>query len=190
MLDANDYADPFGLRPAERCLVPQHWTAVTPLEDAITAPLGGSSIAVEVVVNNGRWLVQCPDCPGAQLAASEDPRFMCVECANVGVGGLWRPVNWPKAHAEISALLEVRTRDIQNWLPGETVMQLREENELLARAYRLGPQTADPEGNPFHEHWQGHTHRWPKKPDATGMLTCQECALTLPAETVLSGGGA
>jgi len=179
-LDANDYADPIGgLSPAERCLLPQHWNALTPLEDAITAPMGGKKLRVAAVVDNGRWIVKCPDCPGAQLTAADDPRFMCVECANAAVGGLWRPVVWPTDHAEIGELLDVRPRDTANWLPGETVRDLQVENELLATAYRLGD--PGPEGNPFHEDWQGHTHTWPSSPDDAGVFVCEECGLALHA---------
>lgn len=182
MLDANDYADRVGdLPPAERCLIPQHWNAPTSLEDAIAAAMGGKRLAVQVVANSGRWIAECPDCGGAQLAAPNDPRFMCVECANAAVGGLWRPVVWPKDHAAIGELLDQRTRDLANWLPGETEKDIADENALLAGAHRLD--VDNPDGNPFHPDWQGHTHTWPRVPDHAGMLTCEECGLVLPAET-------
>lgn len=190
-LDATHYANPLGVPPAERVLYTD-WVASVPLEVALMAPVGSSAIAVEVVVNHGRWIAECPDCSGAQLTSPEDRRFMCVSCANVAVDGRWRPVKWPKAHVEIGGMLDVRPRDVANWLPGETVAQLREENELLASAYRLEPQAEDPSSNPHHEQWftpdektgQGHSHTWPKKPDDTGMVSCRDCGLTLPAEVV------
>lgn len=46
-------------------------------------------------LDHGRWIVQCPECHSAQLAAVTDPRFYCLECGNVGTGR-WRPVVWPE----------------------------------------------------------------------------------------------
>lgn len=45
-------------------------------------------------LDHGRWIVQCPECSSAQLAASTDPRFYCIECGNSGTGA-WLPVIWP-----------------------------------------------------------------------------------------------
>lgn len=138
MRDANDYlgAD-IGLPPAERALLPHHWRATQPLEDALKAGMAPRSTAVEAVVNHGRWIVPCPDCPGAQLTAPEDRRFMCVNCGNASIGGKWRPVRWPKRHEDIEALLAVRIEKLANWSPGETVADLRAENELLASGAAL-----------------------------------------------------
>lgn len=139
MLDANAYADPVGnLSPAERCLLPQHWTAPTPLDAAYAAPTGPASTAVFAVANHGRWVVECPDCHGAQLTAHEDPRFMCVECGNAAIGGKWRPVVWPKYPRDISALLDERPRHLANTEPGQTLKQVRKENQVLAEAVLLG----------------------------------------------------
>lgn len=94
----------------------------------------GASVApdasVQVSVNHGRWVVDCPDCAGAQLACKTDHRFMCNECGNVVIGGLWRPVEWPedKVGLGIEAALKVRPPANQNWVPGETVDDLLAEN--------------------------------------------------------------
>lgn len=85
---------------------------------------------VEVYANEGRWVVQCPDCNGAQLASRSDRRFMCNECANVVVGGGWRRVIWPAKAEEIEAAVRRRPRVNQNWLPGESVTALHEENAV------------------------------------------------------------
>lgn len=106
----------------------RYWQAERPLLEALLAPLGPASVAVEAYVNHGRWVVECPDCAGAQLASLSDPRFMCNCCGNAGVGGAWRPVIWPKARQGIEDLLEVRPPENQNWRPGETAKQLRAEN--------------------------------------------------------------
>lgn len=86
-----------------------------------------------VRVDHGRWVVDCPDCASAQLAARTDPRFFCVECLNVGVGGLWRQVQWPP-DSEVDAveglLAERPDRRTRSWLGRgrEPLEHLRAEN--------------------------------------------------------------
>lgn len=104
------------------------WSAATPLADALSAGVAPKAEAVEVYANEGRWIVECPDCHSAQLAARDDQRFMCNECANIAVGGLWRPAIWPRQVDAIEEILEQRERANQHWIPGETVTQLRLEN--------------------------------------------------------------
>ena len=95
----------------------------------MAAPTGSALTAVEVYANHGRWIVECPDCHDAQLAARDDLRYMCIQCANVGVGGKWRPVIWPKDAAAIEALLDARPMSHnRNWNPGETVKDLQLED--------------------------------------------------------------
>ena len=79
---------------------------------------------LKVYVNYGRWIAECPDCHGAQLACHEDPRFMCNECGNVAAGNLWRALEWPADRPGIEAVLTARPERNQNWLPGETVEDL------------------------------------------------------------------
>lgn len=108
----------------------RQWTAPRSLLEAMNAPTGGKSVAVQVYVNHGRWIVECPDCRGAQLASPTDRRFMCSDCGNVDAGGAWRPVIWPsdKQAATIEELLALRPVENQNWRPGETARQLHAEN--------------------------------------------------------------
>jgi hypothetical protein len=94
------------------------------------AKTGGDSVYARA--DHGRWIVDCPDCRGAQLTHHEDPRFLCVDCANVGNQGRYRPVTWPKEHAKIGALLDARVDvSLRNWAPPETVADLRRENDIL-----------------------------------------------------------
>ncbi|MFC6045745.1 hypothetical protein ACFP8W_05820 [Nocardioides hankookensis] len=94
----------------------------------MTAGVAPLEVATQVYVSEGRWVVMCPDCGGAQFAARDDHRFMCVECSNVAIEGLWRPVVWPDDHAELEAELERRPmRRNQNWVPDETVEDLAAE---------------------------------------------------------------
>lgn len=86
----------------------------------------GATLAAEV--NQGRWIVQCPDCSGAEFASETDPHFMCTACGNAANGSAWHPVTFPKALHAIEAALTVRERRKQNWRPGETVAQLLAKN--------------------------------------------------------------
>lgn len=92
----------------------------------------GASVApqasVQVSVNHGRWVVDCPDCAGAQLACRTDRRFMCNECGNVVIGGLWRTVDWPDDSTGIEKALSPRPPANQNWVSSETVEDLLAEN--------------------------------------------------------------
>lgn len=80
---------------------------------------------LKVILNHGRWIVQCPDCNGGQFASEEDKRFLCNECGNIAAGRLWRAIEWPKNRHGIEAAVEVRKVANQNWLPGETVEDLQ-----------------------------------------------------------------
>lgn len=88
---------------------------------------------VEVFVNHGRWMAQCPDCRSAQLASRKDRKFLCVECGNGLVGGVWRPVVWPREHAAIERVLDARPiPQARGWVPGETLADLkRQDSEAL-----------------------------------------------------------
>ena len=104
-----------------------YWQApVAPRFDTPTAP---KSEAVAAYVNEGRWIAECPDCRGAQLAARDDRRFLCNECGNVSIDGKWRPVIWPEDVEAIEAALEPRDKGNAHWLPGETAAHLRAENK-------------------------------------------------------------
>jgi hypothetical protein len=105
-----------------------HQVAGTPLESVIGNGVAPKSAAIEVYAAHDRWIAECPDCCGAQLASLNDRRFMCNNCGNAMLGGLWRPLVWPKNHAEIDALLDARPNvENRNWNPGETIGDLRAE---------------------------------------------------------------
>lgn len=106
------------------------WHAPIPTKQAFAADLGPKSLALEARANHGRWIVECPDCNDAQFACPDDRRFMCGNCANAVVGGFWRPVVWPKDRAKVEELLMARPDPTtRNWLPHETVAQLKAENK-------------------------------------------------------------
>jgi hypothetical protein len=81
------------------------------------------------MVNHGRWIAQCPWCPSAAYVSLSDRRFFCCECYNFDVDGKWINVIFPEDAEEIALLLGMRPRhENRNWLPGETLEMIREEN--------------------------------------------------------------
>lgn len=138
MLNATDHPLAATCPPAEHCLharnpigKPAFWLPSSPVEEVLAAKTGPHSTAVHALANHGRWIAECPDCHGAQLTAPDDPRFMCVECGNASVGGLWRPVVWPKDHAAISDMLDARPKHLANTTHGQTVADIRKENKQI-----------------------------------------------------------
>lgn len=81
-----------------------------------------------VTANHGRWVVECPDCAGAQLACATDHRFLCNYCGNTAVDGAWRRIAWPQDRNEIEEALAVRPQPNRNWSPAQTVADLLAEN--------------------------------------------------------------
>ena len=87
------------------------------------------SMVVYAEVNHGRWIVNCPFCPGAEFADPEDKRFYCLSCGNEDVEGQWLKVKWPQTRNKIEIELLKRSRERnRNWRPGETVKDLIREN--------------------------------------------------------------
>lgn len=88
-----------------------------------------------VVVNHGRWVVECPTCLSAQVADPDDRRFYCVRCLNATNSMQYRPVVWPNEIQAIETALLVRPfAENQNWHPPEMVADLLAENS----AHRVG----------------------------------------------------
>jgi hypothetical protein len=102
-------------------LVPNLWSASVPFNPHTqTAPLP----PLKVYANQGRWIAECPDCAGAQLASPLDLRFMCVCCANFTIQGMWWPIVWPTNRSAIEAALVGRRPENQNWAWGESIADL------------------------------------------------------------------
>jgi hypothetical protein len=81
-----------------------------------------------VRVYRGMWIVDCPTCGGAQVAAAGDHRLLCVDCYNADIGGRWRQVTWPADAAQIERVLLARPDlETRNWTT-ETVAELQAEN--------------------------------------------------------------
>lgn len=165
------------------------------LEQALSAAVAPASEAVHAVINHGRWVVACPACGGAQLGCPNDQRFMCNECANVAIGGLWRRVVWPKKATEIASLIAERANlAMQNYDPGETLTELRQQNAALedghlanATDLRYIPGADSTEDVPgTASDWEGHAHRWPKKIQDDQDYVCPECGEDFPGAVILA----
>jgi hypothetical protein len=86
----------------------------------------GVSLPAEVI--EGQWIVRCP-CRNAQLTSRTDKRFFCVTCLNADNGGQWVKVTWPRQTEDGEAVLLARPFFQQrNWLAGETVADLVQQN--------------------------------------------------------------
>lgn len=80
---------------------------------------------VSAEANWGRWIVRCLICADALKLAPRTPLFQCWTC------GLEAEVLWPVNTAAIERLLMMRPLEqTRNWLPGETLTDLLEENVL------------------------------------------------------------
>lgn len=88
-------------------------------------------------VNHNRWIVDCPDCGGAEFLWPEN-LMMCANCWNQGVGGLWRRVEIPDNGNEIETVLKARpVPATRNWERHETVAHLKRENQAKGLPERL-----------------------------------------------------
>ena len=64
--------------------------------------------SVKARVDDGRWVVDCPNCNSAMLTSSKVDMFICAECGSPDVGGRWRRVEYPEQREEIERLLLLR----------------------------------------------------------------------------------
>jgi len=90
---------------------------------------------IKARINHGRLIADCPDCAGAEFAAlgmqfyctSEFPGPQGYQAA--AMAGRVYDVEFPPDLSEIWSVLHARPEENQNWEPGETLAQLRAENE-------------------------------------------------------------
>jgi hypothetical protein len=135
---AEDFYIAAGAAPAERCVV-QHWHRRDVSRDPIVPKQMAQGQAVEVYVNHGRWIAECPDCHGAQVASRTDARFFCVDCLNAWCGGHWLRLVWPPNAGAIEAVLLKRDTHHRNWEPHESVDDLLAENVAHATMLATPP---------------------------------------------------
>jgi hypothetical protein len=54
------------------------------------------NIILRAEIDNGRLIVCCPFCLGAEMADTRDKRFFCLSCYNEKAGGKWIKVSIPE----------------------------------------------------------------------------------------------
>lgn len=81
-----------------------------------------------VRVNHGRWIIDCRQCNGAELASPDDRWFWCRGCFNQADGYQLLPVVWPEDPAAIARAMRGRPLEARNWQPGEPLDLLLAEN--------------------------------------------------------------
>jgi hypothetical protein len=78
--------------------------------------------------NYGRWVSDCPR-PWCTNAMQVERGQAMFECLGPDSCGRTAPIVWPPDPAAIEAILAVRPANaVRNWLVGETLTQLIEEN--------------------------------------------------------------
>ncbi len=86
-----------------------------------------TSPPLQAYVNHGRWVVKC-ECGGAEKAW-EEGWFMCQSCFNSRHKHQYRRSVFPKSREAIEKLLALRPLINRNWRPGESLAQLKAENQ-------------------------------------------------------------
>lgn len=80
---------------------------------------------IDAYINYGRWIAECPMGDGCAFVVSKDqPYFICT----VNAHGPYK-VRFPRNANAIEDELRKRPENNQNWVKGETVGDLRVENE-------------------------------------------------------------
>lgn len=80
-------------------------------------------------VDHNRWIVDCPDCGGAEFVWLNTPLLLCLSCWNGAIGNLWRRVTIPDNRVLIEAVLQERPLPpTRNWSPTEKIEDLQIEN--------------------------------------------------------------
>ena len=89
------------------------------------------SSKLKACIDNGRWIVRCPDCHGAELVSRKWKKFYCISCSNSEHGHKIRPVQFPKNADRIEeTLLKRPHHDFMYWEPGQTIRQLKSKKEF------------------------------------------------------------
>jgi hypothetical protein len=108
----------------------------------IITDIDATALPCFAVVNFGRWITHCPQprCTGSSFVWIGGPhQFMCIVCANLGIGARWRPVILPTDWEAIESVLRLRhILTERNWTPGESIGDLLVENLDLGYAIPIG----------------------------------------------------
>ena len=88
-----------------------------------------NEMPLEARVDHGRWIVDCPDCSGAEYVWDDVLLMQCCSCWNQGVGRKWRRVSITPQRPQIESILKARPQtENRNWRSDESLTKLRGEN--------------------------------------------------------------
>lgn len=105
-------------------------TALAQRSGILVQPLKNIAAAPPLAprVNHNRWIVDCPNCGGAEFLWPEG-LMMCASCWNGDVDGQWRRVSNPANRNEIDEVLMIRpVPGTRNWNRNESIEDLQQEN--------------------------------------------------------------
>lgn len=74
-------------------------------------------VAINARIDFGRWIVDCPYCPGAEYLDMDDPVFFCLSCEMEENGGRYILVSIPENPQAIEKSLLGLPRNRQHWRP-------------------------------------------------------------------------
>lgn len=77
----------------------------------------------DAFINWGRWVAGCTQCANAEELTEAQETLLCGRCGTESV------IRWPDSVDAIHAVLAHRVApENRNWIPGETVADLADEN--------------------------------------------------------------
>jgi hypothetical protein len=124
--------DRFYRKPEIAAMLARRGMLAPPDPDDVAEDAPPAVAFVEPHQGAARWIARCPDCAGAEYVWLTDPRFLCANCANAGIGGCWRRVRMTPDRKRIERMLLRRSDpDTRVWYPDENVDQLAVENVML-----------------------------------------------------------
>jgi hypothetical protein len=124
--------DTFYKKPEIAAMLARRGVLRPPLPEDIATHAAPAVAFVEPYQGVARWIARCPDCTGAEYVWADTPRFLCAQCANRGIGHLWRRVEMPADRRRIERMLNARADpETRVWYPHENADQLAVENVML-----------------------------------------------------------
>ena len=119
-------------REALRGFLAPHWHKY---QDGPLPAFSEVANTIAAYVNHGRWIAECPNrCGNAIVVSQAEPHFICFGCGSPENDGKWYNVMLPSEWRAIEQELLKRPARVafeashRNWIPGETVADLRAEN--------------------------------------------------------------
>lgn len=91
-------------------------------------PAAPADAPIQAIVQRGRWTARC-ECGGGEFVDLTTLVTMCCSCWNLTYEHQFRRVVMPENRVEIEQALARRPEENRGWIPGETLEDLRKEDE-------------------------------------------------------------